>query len=362
MNERKKEFITESQMRKFLIGSSLGAEILYLPNELIKSGKQSSYIFVIIGLIYPVFIVLSANYMCKYYPNQNILKLSKRFLGKLLGTFFNILFLTQFLFYIITRSVQLSNMVQVHVVYFLNTEAIIGIIIVICCYCSYKGIRSIFRVNEIVLFLYLMIFVPAGALTYGSILNLLPAFSIDSSNLIYGIFTSFASYFGIEVILIFYPFMEDKSKVKKAGIEAALFTGIILTWFVFITIYYLGIDIIPDYLWSFIQTTKALRIATIKNFVFIFVFFWTIIVIRSIVNIYYTSIFILENLISRIKREAYSFLLIPIVFILSIKFKNETLIRNMLSMSHYFIIIFNMLFVSVITLLVYKEGKNNGQK
>lgn len=353
-------FITKKQMARFIVGICMGTEVLFLPNNLVRYGRQDSYIFEAVGVIYPLFIVLIARYMCKNHPSDNILTLSKKYIGNFIGSILNFLLLIEFLFYTTIRCSQLSNIIRVYIVYFLTPQIIFSTVTLIAAFCTYKGIKSIVRVNEVVFLTYLMILVPAGAIGYGDFHNLLPVFKLDSPNYTQAIMTSFNSYFGIEILLLFYPFMENKEDIIKAGIKGTFIVAVFCIWFTAITIYYLGIDVIPKYLWAFVQTTKALKLVTIKNFVFIFMFFWSAIIIKSIVDTYYVSAFILNNLISKIKIKIYSILLIPVIFFISFIYKNETTCRNIYNSITPLITIFNVIYISVIALLIYiKKGKKS---
>ncbi len=65
----------------------LGVGILSLPNDVIKIAKQDGWISVLLGAIYPLYMVFIATYLSKNYPKDNMLTLSKKFFGKILGLF-----------------------------------------------------------------------------------------------------------------------------------------------------------------------------------------------------------------------------------------------------------------------------------
>ena len=86
----------------------------------------------------------------------------------------------------------------------------------------------------------------------------------------------------MELIFLIYPFINDSSKIKSSALKAVGFTAIIYTWITFITIYYMGKDIIPKTIWSFFTVTSAVKVEVINNFRYIFAFFWIIIAIKSV--------------------------------------------------------------------------------
>lgn len=79
MNINRDNELTEMQFTLILIGSMMGVGILSLPNDVIKISKQDGWISVLLGSVYPLYIVFIANYLGKNYPKENMLMLSKNF-------------------------------------------------------------------------------------------------------------------------------------------------------------------------------------------------------------------------------------------------------------------------------------------
>ncbi|MCS4463814.1 spore germination protein [Clostridium botulinum] len=65
MNINRDNELTEMQFTLILIGSMMGVGILSLPNDVIKISKQDGWISVLLGSVYPLYIVFIANYLGK---------------------------------------------------------------------------------------------------------------------------------------------------------------------------------------------------------------------------------------------------------------------------------------------------------
>lgn len=363
MTRKDNSFITTNQMACILIITIMGTEVLYLPNYMVRIGGQAAWIYEIIGLIYPLYIVCAAVMFNKKSPNDNILKLSKKYFGNIFGSVLNFLFLIQFIFYTTIRLSQLNNLIRVFITYFLTPQIVISVAAAAAAYSSYKGLKILSRMNEVALFFtFAMVLVPLGALKFGSISNLLPLFDPGTSHIMEGIVAGLGNYYGIEIFLLIYPYMKDKTKMAKAGVTGSIVSGAVLVWFTFITIYYLGIDIVPKFLWPVIATTKALNLVVIKNFTFIFIFFWVIFVQVNIANNYFAAAFILNDFVKKISIQIFSIILLPIVFYISLKFGNETLGRNIMRISVPYFTMFNIIFVSTLAVIIiakkHKAEKN----
>ena len=142
MNKYKNTFLTPIQFTTIIISALLGYGLVYLPSAIARSAKQDSWISCLIGALYPLYMVIMANYMCKRFPRVNILKLSKKYFGKFLGSILNFLFISFFLF-ILTS--ELSGFGQVYIAYltpFLKDYQVFLIALVPIAFVSYKGIKT----------------------------------------------------------------------------------------------------------------------------------------------------------------------------------------------------------------------------
>lgn len=345
--------ITSNQLTCMIIGTIVASELLYYPILVVKDAMQDAWICAILGGIYPIYMVLIASYMCKKFPEENILKLSKRFLGKFFGNILNALFLIQFIFYSSIKCTQLSNLVRLFINYFITQKLAILLIVIAIVYSVCQGVTALARGNEVIYYFTLIIFlVPLGVFTRGDPHNLLPVFKVSPVSIAKGTITAGMEYFGVEIMFVLYPYLKNKAEILKSGLKATAVSIGICTWFVFAPIYYLGIDIMPKYLWVVVETSKAFRMNTIKNFTFIFLFFWTMIILKNISNNYLLSSLILNEFRTRLEIKKYALILSPLIFYMSLKFGNETTVRKLLNNMVPLFTAFNIIYVSIIALLI----------
>jgi spore germination protein len=85
--------------------------------------------------------------------------------------------------------------------------------------------------------------VPLAALKEGSLLNVMPVFSLGLISILKASKETAYAYTGIEILFLIYPYLRDGKQLKKSGIKSIVITVLIYTWFVFTTIYYLGIEV-----------------------------------------------------------------------------------------------------------------------
>lgn len=358
MTGKSDSFITVSQMACILILTTLGSETLYIPSIMVRIAGQSSWIYEIVGVMYPLYIVLIAVTLNKKCPQDNILTLSKKYFGKILGGAVNFLFLVQFIFYTAIRFAELHNLIRVHIVYFLTPQIIIALAAATAAYSSSKDLKTLSRMNEVTFWFCLgMALVPLGAMKYGKASNLMPLFDIDTTNIAEGLIAGTYNYYGFEIFLLLYPYMKDKNKIAKAGTIGSVGSGAVLVWLTVTSIYYLGIDLVPKYLWPVIATTKAVGMIVIKNFTFIFLFFIVIAILTNIVNNYYAAALILHDSFNRISIQTFSLILAPAVFYISNKLGNETITRDIACRAGPCFTGYNILFTSAVAVITFAKKR-----
>jgi spore germination protein len=359
MQIEKKNLLTPNEVTFILMGIMLDVTSANLPNEVIAAAKQDGWISVLIGATYPLYVAILAIYVSGKFPRENILVLSKRYLGKTLGTILNFLFLLSFFSYFPALISTLGIITRTEVVSILTPFKIYVVIFLVGAYASSKGIKVLGRMSSISFCMVLAIMIPTIAvLKEGSYLNISPIFGTGIVSILKGSMGCVYDYSLMELIFLIYPFINDSSKIKSATLKATGFTAIIYTWITFITIYYMGKDIIPKTIWSFFIVTSAVKVEVITNFKYVFVFFWIIIAAKSVAIFNYVCVLILED-IKKVKDKKIVYVGLAVVVIMLAK----TYYGDMLEMEQItkytspISTIYNLIYITLITSLIWiKKG------
>ncbi len=346
--------ITSNQFMFMLIGTMIAMGILNLPNDVVKNAKESGWISVFIGQLYPLYIVIMAILIYRKFPNNNILFINKKCFGKIMGTLFNIAIGLYFLLYLTAIASGLSNITRTIIITFLSPLKVLSVITFLGAYTAVKGLKILGRVNEMFFYLtIIMCLLPLMVLIKEKSSNVFPVIGTRIFNIISTSKESAYAYGGVEIILLIYPNVSEKNRLEKAAIKSVFITGLIYSWTTFITIYGLGIDIIPSYLVAFPAVVKYIEIPVINNFRFIFMVLWTLVVFKTISNYYYAVCNILNNLIPKISYKKMCIIIYPIVIFLSMKYGNETTRRNFLNFIIPKYTVFIIIYVLLTVLLVH---------
>ncbi|MGH4120491.1 GerAB/ArcD/ProY family transporter [Clostridium sp.] len=358
MDKVKQNLLEEREAIAILVGFIIGTSILALPNTMVQAAKQDGWVAVIIGGIYPLYLALLAIYYAKKHPNQDILALSKIYLGKVLGTICNILFMVQFGIFLVITVVSLSNIFRVYATPFLTPIKIFIPTILSAMYLSNKGIKVLGRINKISLYIIVILtFILIGTLKEGNYLNFFPIFGTGIKNIFSGSLESALAYGGMEAIFLIYPVLKEKNKVKNITFKALFTTIVIYFWVTAICIYSLGYKVTSIALWPVLLATEVINVPVLNSFRYLFLFLWSIVMFKIIANDQYVVTYILNDLLKIKDKKNVYWVLFPIIIYLCSLFKNEVQRRDFLGYVIPKIVLFNIAYISIIAILIFIKDK-----
>lgn len=361
MDNTSKNIITPFDLTLLIVGSMCGIRVLHASNQVAEIAKQDGWICIFFAGLYPILILLLTLYLSKKYPNDNILALSTKFLGNILGNVFNLGFLLWILFYICAGASSLSNVSRLYVSGYLIPLKIIFSELLVATYLSSRGLKPLTRVNNIiVLFMLFSSTILVPAFKEGTILNIMPIFGSSLKKLLLGSFAATTNYRGIELLLIYYPYISNKKQLKKSAFLGVLITIIFLTWTSFITFYFLGSTIIPKNLYPFLFVSDNITIPVITNLRYIFLFIWTLVGFNFVSNYLFASDEILVTFLSNKKRNWFLLILLPLISYASMKLGNEGSRRSITNaLSPYLSLFILVYIILIITMIIIRKGKAN---
>lgn len=355
---KKQNYLTVSQFALIIFGSIVGVGILSLPNGAVKAAHQDGWISTLVGGVYPLYVVMIARYISKKFPNYNILILSKKYFGRLLGSIFNLIFATYFIFIASMIASFYTNLMRNYMVGFLTPFKIIAILFICIMYAASRDLKVIGRISEISFYLTIILLLsPIVALRVASMSNIYPVFGSGFSSIVKGSMKSTFAYAGAEIILLIYPFLKEKNKMLMSSLISVAMVIVLYVWSVFITTYYLGPDIVSKSYWSLLLVMGSVTITIVNNFKYIFMFLWSLIAFKSMSINGYASIHILKDFTKKLDTKKICFLIYPILIYLTFKYGNEISRQNISDMVMPFYIIFNLLYMTIIGIFIFfKEG------
>lgn len=354
MNRDTRNLLTPNQVTYIIIGIVINEGVISLPNQVVKFAKQDGWISAFLGVIYPLYILLVALYLSKKFPEDNILVLSKRYLGNTLGSILNLLFSLFFLFYLTSSSAGIGNFLRTYILSFLTPIKFIALFMLASAYGAYKGLKVVGRLCECIFYASaLIVLVPLASIRVGSILNILPLMGSGWINILKGTTHSSYAYAGIEIIFLIYPLIYDKNKLKSSALKAVLITCASYTWITFMTIYYLGHNIISKTRWASIYVAENLTLTFISNFRYILLFLWILVTLKSAAVDYYAFVTILNDSIKKIETKNLIYVSYPIIVYLTFMYDGEATRKYVSNYLLPIATIYSILYSSLIALLIF---------
>lgn len=356
-SSRKQSYITVSQFALIIFGSIVGVGIFSLPNGVVEVAHQDGWISTLLGGLYPLYVVIIASYIGKRFPDDNILMLSKKYFGTLIGSVFNFIFATYFIFIASMIASYYSNLMRSYINGFLTPFKMIAIFFICVIYAASKDLRVIGRISEICFYITIFaILVPIVNLREMNLTNIYPIFGSGFRLIAKGSIKSIFAYSGAEIILLIYPFLKEKNKMLTSSLISVALVIVIYVWCVFITTYYVGPDIISKGFWTFLSIMSSIGISAINNYRYIFLYLWSIIALKSVSINGYATIFIIKELARKIQAK-YVYILVYILLVyLAFQYGNEISRQSISDNVIPWYIIFNLLYMTVIAAFVFFKG------
>ena len=358
MNKAENNLLTNSEVIFIVFGSMVGVGILALPNSAVTIAHEDGWISVIIGSIYPLYIIGICAYFAKKFPNDNILVISKKCFGKSLGSLLNFILLTYYVFVGASVTNDYTNIIRTFIQGFLPPYILITSMFFVCAYTSTKGLKIIGKISVVIFYLTVIIyFSPIGALKSASLANVRPVLSSSINEIGKGSLKSMFSYTGVETIFFIYPCVKDKKKFVKSSLIGLLITVVVYAWVIFVSIYYLGADIVEKSYWPFLLVTESITVSVVNNSRYIFMFLWTLTVFRIVSNNYFISVNVIQDFLKKVNLKTLCYGMIPIFIYGSLRLDGVVESAPIEEKLTKYYVLFILIFITILALItLIKEG------
>lgn len=354
INNSEETILSKGRYISIIVGTIIGVGILAMPKGITKIAHQDGWISTMLGVIYPLYTIIISSYVIKRYPNDDILTISKKKLGNILGRILNFIFMTFWIFVGTNVICGYSNLMRSYVVGWLTPFKIICICTLVISYSAYKGLETVAKIAEVALYLTIIFALSAiPALKLSSPLNIKPIFGSGTYSILNGVIPSLLSYSGVEVMYLYHPYVKEKSKVKWYSLISIAFVMVIYAWICFISIFYLGPDIVIKSQWPFLLATQSVTITLINNYSYFFIFMWSIIIIKCAVICYYSAMKVLKDFIPKGSNKSISAALYPLFVLVALKMGNELNRRAIVDELIRYFTIFNVSYITLIAIVIF---------
>jgi spore germination protein KB len=236
-----KQKITSFQAILLVMSTILPTAILTVPYHVVRFSKQDSWISIVIATIVGVAFASLIASICRQNPEQTFLGWLQGRLGRKLGTCIGIL-LTYYYFltaFIILR--EFTNFLSENVLTRTPSYMLMIVTVGVALYAVSQGIEVIARINLVVVFAALLVFLITAILLAKGVHPrfLFPFWDQPLSVIIQGGILPGSWLSEVAIVLLVAPFLNHPQEAGKVGISGVILAGVVLSVFVVaaVTIY-----------------------------------------------------------------------------------------------------------------------------
>ncbi|MCY8423056.1 spore germination protein [Bacillus vallismortis] len=358
-----KSKITTAQATVIIINYMLAAGVLTLPRTVTEQTKSpDGWISVLLGGGIAIIAGIVIVKLSQQYPKETFYEYSGHIVGKWLGAFISLIFITYFL----TLSAFEVRVMSEIVVFFLlegtPSWAIVMTVLWIGLYSITQGLDPIARLFEMIFPVTVIIFLTVALMSIGifEVNNLRPVLGDGIMPVLKGVKTTALSFTCSEIMLILVAFMKKPKKAVKAVIIG---TGVVTCFYIITVVMVIGaisVDGVVTRTWPALDLMRSFEISGLifERFESFLLVIWIMQLFATFTITFYAASLGVSQVFKK-KPISCMFGLLPVVFILSSMPKNENDVFILGDLvSHLALYIFGAL---PILLLVISKWRKRGE-
>lgn len=278
--------ITSKQLIFIIVGTMVATAVLGLPRVAAAEAQQHAWLAVIIGAVVPLASILLTVALLDRFQDPDFVNISRRLFGKILGT----LLILAFVGYVVMfQSVVIRLFSEITCVFMLPRTPVWAVSLactISVVYAVSQGGKVVGRLNEFFFYLLLVdLLIIAIPALQGTYLNLLPLGEIDINGLMQGSLNTMYAYGGVEVLLITYAMVQQRSEILKAAV-----IGLGLTVLIYLIVVVAGLMVFGSIglhfiTWPLLTLLKIPYASTLGRLELVFLLLWVGLGVRPAINL-----------------------------------------------------------------------------
>lgn len=267
-----------------IAGVQIGVGIIGAPRYIFIEAERDSWLAILISFVFTCIVVAVMFLILKQYENADYFSIHVDILGNLIGKFFGILILIYFGISFLSILMTYIQVVQIFLYNALPKWVLASLIMILVLYTVMGGIRIVVGVTFvffiITLWLLVVLYDPFLRINW---YNFLPLFETSLPDLLKGAKATTYTVSGFEILMIVYPFIKDKQKMKVPVYLALTFTTILLLLITMLSIGYFSPIGLKNINWALLLLIKSASFTFLERLDYIVVVFWLMVIIPNLV-------------------------------------------------------------------------------
>ncbi|NBD24153.1 GerAB/ArcD/ProY family transporter [Paenibacillus glycinis] len=266
----------------FLIGvCQAAANVFNFQNHILEyAGQDAWQSILLMGL--SLHLVLWMVYKMLGHPAQDIMDLHRTIFGKFLGNGFSLLLVGYFFIMALFYFRAYIEIVQVWVFPNLRTWAMAGLLTVMIYYVVSGGFRVVAGYSFFYIALTPMLLLLYFPIRQGDFHRLLPAFNHSLPDLLKGARCTSLIFFGLEALLVYFPFLKSPEKNAKWAHFALLFATFKYSAIIIVSLMYFSQGLLKHTLWPTLAMSKIIELSFFARFEYFYIFMWLLTIVPTV--------------------------------------------------------------------------------
>ncbi|MGM0876377.1 MAG: GerAB/ArcD/ProY family transporter [Bacillota bacterium] len=230
----KQQKISGLQLFYVIVGFEFGTAIIL---GLGAEARQDAWLVILISMLCSVLIMGVFTQLSAYYPDDTLVGMIPKIIGKYLSYPVILIYICHFIYSAARACRDLGELFVSTILVNTPTVVVIGTFMVLVIYCLRSGIETLGRMGEVVFPIYIMAIVVIWILLTSvedfNLKNLTPVLGNGIKPILKEVYPGVINFpFGETIIIMmFFPFLKNKRKIRKVGMSVILFGGLLLGFF-----------------------------------------------------------------------------------------------------------------------------------
>ncbi|OEH93648.1 hypothetical protein BFG57_00520 [Bacillus solimangrovi] len=312
-----------------IVAAQVGVGVLGFQRVIMSKAGYDGWITIILtGILFHLAIYIIYSILNRY--KTDVIEIQRFIFGKWIGGFINLIIAFYFLYNSVTVLTTFIEVIQVWMFPTLSSW-VLGFLF---CSLIYYIVSGGFRVVTGMCFLGFFITIPLilfllFPLEYSDFVPLLPIIQKPIGSIVGAISDSMISFMGIELLLIFYPFIKNPEKSQKSAQFGSLFTTVLYLLIIIITFGFFSEDQLERTIWATLSMFKVAEFSFIERLEYVTVTVWVFVVVPTMILYLWASSRIIKRTTNFSQRKVIICLLL--IVLISIVFINSRIEINYLN-------------------------------
>lgn len=265
-----------------IVGIQNGVGVLEAPAKIFPYAKQDAWISILLVFLYMIILFFVMLLILNQYKQTDLFGIHVDLFGHFFGKFLGILLILFFFINILSVLVRYIEIITLFLYPILPPYIIAISVIGLSIYCVLGGMKVIvgacffyFIFTQI---LVLLLYYPISTMDFN---HLLPLFQANLPDILQSAKEVTYSYLGLEILLVIYPFISDKTNVKKPAILALMYTTAILLVSLFISMGYYSFHTLERISYPTLTLFRGISFPFIERIDYFIVVEWMMVILPN---------------------------------------------------------------------------------